>query len=116
MIMTDLRAKVQECRKDEPLMERVAGVLGVAALVLLSITLLRLTGGYVFAAPLALSSPSRVGTPTHEPAEAATFSPDKLASIVTACMRGEQFLWQDPHTGSDFAAFCDVVELGKVGR
>jgi len=107
---------LSDLRADEPFMERVAGVLGVTALVFLSITLLRLTGGYVFAAPQAFSSPSRVGTPTHEPAEAATFSPDKLASIVTACMRGEQFLWQDPHTGSDFAAFCDVVELGKVGR
>ena len=114
--MTDLRAKLQDCRKDEPLMERVAGVLGFAALVMLSITLLRLTGGYVFAAPQALSSPSRVGTPTHELAEAATFSPDKLASMVTACMNGRQFVWTDPHTGADMAAFCNVEILGRIGR
>jgi hypothetical protein len=103
-------------RADEPFMERVAGVLGITALVFLSITLLRLTGGYVFAAPLALSSPSRVGTPAHEPAEAATFSPEKLASIVTACMRGEQFITYDPHTDADYAVFCYVEMLGKVGR
>lgn len=39
-----------------------------------------------------------------------------LSSMVAACMRGEQFIWQDPHTKSDFAAFCDVQELGKVGH
>jgi hypothetical protein len=110
----NVRSVIDEYRQDEPFMERVAGTLGIVALVFLSITLLRLTGGYVFAAPQAFSSPSRVSTPAHEPAEAATFSPEKLASIVTACMRGEQFLWQDPHTGSDFAAFCHVVELGRV--
>ena len=109
--MTDLRAKLQDCRKDEPLMERVAGVLGFAALVMLSITLLRLTGGYVFAAPQAASPP-----PPHEPAEAAIFSPDKLASMVTACMNGRQFVWTDPHTGADMAAFCNVEILGRIGR
>ena len=111
---TDLRhfaRVVSEYRDDDEAMRKLAGVLSIVAIVMLGVTVANLK-----AAPLAFSSPSRVGTPTHEPAEAATFSPDKLASIVTACMRGEQFLWQDPHTGSDFAAFCDVVELGKVGR
>jgi hypothetical protein len=69
----NVRSVIEEYREDEPFMERVAGVLGIVALVLLSITLLRLTGGYVFAAPQALSSPSRVSTPAHEPAEAAIF-------------------------------------------
>jgi hypothetical protein len=112
----NVRSVIDEYRKDEPFMDRIAATLGIVALVFLSITLLRLTGGYVFAAPQALSSPSRVGTPTHEPAEAATFSPDKLASMVTACMNGRQFVWTDPHTGADMAVFCHVEILGMIGR
>jgi hypothetical protein len=107
----NVRSVIDEYRKDEPFMDRIAATLGIVALVFLSITLLRLTGGYVFAAPQALSPPS-----TPEPAVAATFSPDKLASMVTACMNGWQFVYQDPHTGADMAVFCNVEMLGKVGR
>jgi hypothetical protein len=110
----NVRSVIDEYREDEPFMERVAGVLGVTALVMLSITLLRLTGGYVFAAPQAFSSPSRVSTPAHEPAEAATFSINDLAAIVTACMRGEQFITYDPHTDADYAVYCNVELLGRV--
>ena len=52
----NVRAFVEECRDDEPLMERVAAVLGFTALIFLSITLLRLSGGYTFAAPPASST------------------------------------------------------------
>jgi hypothetical protein len=110
----NVRSVIDEYRQDEPFMERVAGTLGLVALVMLSITLLRLTGGYVFAAPQAFSSPSRVSTPAHEPAEAATFSINDLAAIVTACMRGEQFITYDPHTDADYAVYCNVELLGRV--
>jgi hypothetical protein len=69
----NVRAFVEDCRDDEPLMERVAAVLGFTALIFLSITLLRFAGGYAFADPQALSSPSQVGNPTHSPAESAIF-------------------------------------------
>jgi hypothetical protein len=110
--MTDLhnlRTRVQDLRANEPFMERILATVGITALVFLSITLLRLSGGYVFAAPQPVPPP-----PSPEAAVAAIFSPEKLASMVTACMNGHQFVWQDPHTGADYAAFCNVELLGRV--
>ena len=114
--MNNLRALVEDCRKDEPLMERVAAVLGITALIFLSITLLRLEVGYVFAAPQAPSSSYPPAIPTGALAGTATFSTADLASMVTACMSGRQFTWVDPHTGADMAAFCEVEVLGRIGR
>lgn len=106
--------RLDEIRSDEPLMSRIAATLGIVALVFLAITLLRISGGYVFAAPQATPSSYPSDIPTDAPARAA--NPEVWASLVAACMRGDQFIWQDPHTGSDFVAFCHVEELGRVGR
>ena len=105
---------IQQHRDDEPLMSRIAATLGICALIFLSITLLRLSGGYVFAAPQETSSPSRVGTPTHEPAEAAIFPHEQLAELLAGCMNGHSIVWTDPHTKMEMAAKCRVVELGRM--
>ena len=117
----NLRAYVEDCRNDEPFMERVAATLGICALVFLSITLLRLSGGYAFADPQETSSPSRVGNPTHSPAESAIFQEKYERLLVaygamkTACMDGYlRITWIDPHTQMQMAAVCDVVELGRM--
>jgi hypothetical protein len=109
---TDLRhfaRVVSEYRDDDEAMNKLAGVLSIVAIVMLSVTVANLK-----AAPQAFSSPSRVSTPAHEPAEAATFSINDLAAIVTACMRGEQFITYDPHTDADYAVYCNVELLGRV--
>jgi hypothetical protein len=42
--------------------------------------------------------------------------PEKWASVVSAAMRGGQFVWVEPHTGASIGVFCDAEVLGKVGR
>ena len=42
--------------------------------------------------------------------------PEKWASVVAAAMRGDQFVWVEPHTGASIGVFCNAEVLGKVGR
>lgn len=70
---------ISDCRDGEPFMQRLLAAVAITALVMLSITFLRMSGGYVFAAPQ-VQSPSSYPpvTSTGAPAEAAIPTPSVL--------------------------------------
>ena len=55
-VIQSLRDALAEFRQDGPLMEKALAAFGMTAIVMLSITLLRMDGGYTFAAPPASST------------------------------------------------------------
>jgi hypothetical protein len=110
--MNNLRAVFEDCRNDEPFMERLLAAFGITAIVFLSITLLRLSGGYAFAA--LQQPPSPQAERTLLPPAAAEAANHTWAEIVAHCMNGGRFVWTDPHTGFDYAAHCEVVRLGRI--
>lgn len=126
---------INDCRADEPLIERLAAVLGFCAIVFLGITLLRMQSGYVFAAPqhsLLLLSPAAVSIQHQGAAEAAILVESEYAAMRSqmyesvrmaygrmkaACMAGDlRITWVDPYTKVDMSAACDVVALGRIPK
>lgn len=97
-------------RADHDCMKRLLVALAATAAVMLTITAHTMS----FQDELDMEKARAESRQKH--AELATDHAAHYASLVAACMRGEQFIWTDPHTGADMAAFCDVEVLGKVGR
>jgi len=36
------------------------------------------------------------------------------ATIVIACIQGEGFVWHEPHSGVDYAVFCESHTIGRL--
>lgn len=105
---------IQEHRDDEPLMSRIAATFGLVAIVMLAITLLRLHGGYVFAAQQ--QTPVPQAERTSSPPAAAGAAIPVWAEVIAHCMNSGTWAWTDPHTGFDYAAKCNVVQIGRIPR
>ena len=109
-------------RRDRALQEQALAAFGITAVVILSITLLRMEVGYVFAAPQHPLPPQAERTLLPSAAAEAAILQEKYerllqayADMKTACMAGAlRLTWIDPHTKRDRAAVCDVVTLGRI--
>jgi uncharacterized membrane protein len=98
--MTALLATLQAYREDTEFMSKLAQVLAITAVVMLGIT------SHTMAYQMRRAH--------HEEVSAITATGATWASVVAACMRGHQFVWTDPHTQADMAAFCHVEMLGRL--
>jgi hypothetical protein len=118
----DLKRAIAEFRRDGSRMDQALAAFGMAAVFMLSVTFLRMDGGYAFAAPQHQPSPHDLRTPIpQEAAEAANLQEKyellllAYGELKTACMDGVlRITWIDPHTKKDKAAVCDVVTLGRI--
>lgn len=77
---------ISDCRDDGPFMQRVLAAVGITAVVVLSVTLLRMQVGYSFAAPQVQSSSSYPPVAsTGAPAEAAIHAP-VVVDVPLVCL------------------------------
>jgi len=104
-------------RADEPL-KRLAGVLAVVAVVMLTITAhtMAYQDEIIMEQMRAEAAEKRAGQ-FEQDAQKADHYRDLYAQIKTACMNERlRITWIDPHTKDDMAAICDVVKWGRLVR
>ena len=108
----DLKHLIRSTRDNEPLMQRILAALGMTAIVMLSISLLRLEADAAIqqAAPQAPSPSS--ARPSDAPAVAALSERD-LVRFALICMNhgNARLEWDEPHTNDRRASFCSTYSF-----